>query len=151
MKSQGRGSSTRGSAGGERGRKRRTPAQANAVVPLHARFAPVARHGRSDDANAFIPDPDGGPARFRDDLAENLAEEYLESATRGNEVYEDALDQVVPEEIGGPFIETSAAEEFAHDTDEANPEDAHREPLPRAGAGLVDLADDEEPDHDHER
>jgi hypothetical protein len=144
MKSQRRGSSPRGPAAGAAGRKRSGPAQANAAYRLDA---PHARpNGRTDDANAFIPDPDGGPARFRDDLAETLAEEYLESATRGNEVYEDALDQVVPEEIGGPFVETSAAEEFAHDTDEANPEDAVREPLPRTGAGLVDLADDEEPD-----
>ena len=40
--------------------------------------APAApqRRQRSDDANAFIPDPEGGPAHTRDDLAESLAEAY---------------------------------------------------------------------------
>ena len=51
---------------------------------------------------------------------------------------------LVPEEIGGPFVETTAAEEFAHDTDEANPEDASREPLPRPVAGLVMSATEDE-------
>ena len=97
---------------------------------------PHGFHQRSDDGNAFMPDPEDGPARIHDDLAENLAEDYLQAATQGMEVEEDH-DQIVPEELGGPFIETSAAEEFALDTDEANPEDASREPLPRTGAGLV--------------
>ena len=100
-------------------------------------LAPPHRfHQRSDDGNAFMPDPEDGPARIHDDLAENLAEDYLQAATQGMEVEEDH-DQIVPEELGGPFIETSAAEEFALDTDEANPEDASREPLPRPVAGLV--------------
>jgi hypothetical protein len=103
-------------------------------------------HRRSDDGNAFMPDPGDGPARIRDDLAENLAEDYLQAATQGPEVEEDH-DQIVPEEIGGPFIETTAAEEFAHDTDESNPEDGSREPLPRPVAGLVLAApEDEETD-----
>ena len=90
-----------------------------------------------------MPDPGDGPARIRDDLAENLAEDYLQAATQGVEVEED-LDQIVPEEFGGPFVETSAAEEFALDTDEANPEDASREPLPRPVAGLVLAAPEDE-------
>jgi hypothetical protein len=121
--------------------RRKTGGRSNGVTarPLHH-----GRHERTDDGNAFIPDPEGGPARTSDDLAENMAEEFLESATRGNDAYEDALDEVVPEEIGGPFIETSAADEFAHDIDETNPEDAVREPLPRPVAGLIDTSDDEE-------
>lgn len=99
---------------------------------------PRVNNHRTDDANAFMPDPEGGPARIGDDLAENLAEEYLQAATQGADAEED-LDQVVPEEIGGPFIETSAAEEFAHDTDEANPLEAEAEPLPRPVAGLVSV------------
>jgi hypothetical protein len=101
------------------------------------------RHQRSDDGNAFMPDPEDGPARIGDDLAENLAEDYVQAATQGMEVEEDH-DQIVPEEIGGPFVETTAADEFAHDTDEANPEDAAREPLPRPVAGLVMAAPEEE-------
>jgi hypothetical protein len=104
---------------------------------------PPGVHPRSDDGNAFMPDPGDGPARIRDDLAENLAEDYLQAATQGMEVEEDH-DQIVPEEIGGPFIETSAADEFAHDTDEANPLDASREPLPRPVAGLVMTAPEDE-------
>jgi hypothetical protein len=114
-----------------------------------ARLRPVPAvglHPRSDDGNAFMPDPEDGPARIQDDLAENLAEDYVLAATQGPEV-EEEMDQIVPEEFGGPFVETTAAEEFAHDIDEANPEDASREPLPRPVAGLVMAApEEEEPD-----
>ncbi len=98
---------------------------------------------RSDDANAFMPDPDGGPARIKDDLAENLAEEYVDAVTRGDGAGDEAIDGVVSEEIGGPFVFTSAADEFAHDTDAANPLDAEREALPRPGAGLVQTPEEE--------
>ena len=91
-----------------------------------------------------MPDPEGGPAHIGDDLAENLAEEFVDAVTRGDGADDDAIDGVVSEEIGGPFIETSAADEFAHDTDAANPPDAEREPLPRPGAGLVQIPTDEE-------
>lgn len=103
-----------------------------------------ARVARHDDANAFMPDPDGGPARISDDLAEDLAEAFVDSATRGDDADDAKLDGVVSEEIGGPFLETSAIDEFATDTDEANPPDAEREPLPRAGAGLVQQPPDPE-------
>jgi len=92
-----------------------------------------------------MPDPESGPAVIPDDLAESLAEDFLEAATRGEEVAEDVREQVVPEELGGPFVETSALEEFANDTDLANPIDASPEPLPRPIAGLVQPAEDEEP------
>jgi hypothetical protein len=98
---------------------------------------------RTDRADAFLPDPGDGPAQVDDDLAETLAEEYLHSATSGEETTEDALDQVVPEEIGGPFIETTGADEFAAGTDDSNPEDAEPEPLPRAVSGLARSPDDE--------
>jgi hypothetical protein len=93
------------------------------------------RHERSDDGNAFIPDPEGGPAHTSDDLAESLAEEFLQSATSGEDAAEDMADQVVAEELGGPFVETSAQEEFARGTDESNPPDAEREPLPLTSGG----------------
>jgi hypothetical protein len=96
-----------------------------------------------------MPDPEGGPAQIADDLAENLAEEYLQAATQGNDAEED-MDQVVPEEIGGPFVETSAAEEFAHDTDEANPLEAEAEPLPRPVAGLISIPNDEREEEEEE-
>lgn len=103
------------------------------------------RHQRSDDANAFIPDPEGGPAHTRDDLAESLAEDFLQAATSGEDATEEAGDEVVPEELGGPFVETSASEEFASGTDESNPPDAETEPLPLSGPGIVGTPKEELP------
>ena len=92
--------------------------------------------GRTDTADAFMPDPGEGPARIRDDLAEVLAEDFVRSATSGEDVDDEVMEQVVPEEYGGPFVESSADEEFAEGTDESNPVDALPEPLPRAVHGL---------------
>jgi hypothetical protein len=89
-----------------------------------------ARARRSDDADAFLPDPEGGPARSNDDLAQELAEEFLMSATSGEYVSEDAFDQEVPEESGGPFVVHPASFEFADGVDASNPLDASREALP---------------------
>jgi hypothetical protein len=91
---------------------------------------------RADTADAFIRNPDDGPVNVDDDLAETLAEEFVHSATSGEDQTEAALDQMVPEEIGGPFVETSGEDEFADDVDGSNPEDAEAEPLPRAVNGL---------------
>ena len=96
------------------------------------------RRGRSDSGDAFIPDPEeGGPARTDDDLAETLAEDFVRSATTGEDAEDETMDQIVPEEIGGPFVETAASEEFALGPDESNPDDAMAEPLPRAVHGLA--------------
>lgn len=98
----------------------------------------VSRLMRADTADAFIRDPgDGGPFRIEDDLAESLAEEFVHSATSGEDHSDQAMDQMVPEEIGGPFLETSAEEEFADGTDESNPPGAEVEPMPRAVSGLA--------------
>jgi hypothetical protein len=98
----------------------------------------VRKVERSDSGDAFFPDPEDGPARAPDDLAETLAEDHLLSATTGSDVDDEVLNQVVPEEIGGPFIETSASEEFAEGTDESNPEDAEVEGRPLAVSGMVE-------------
>ena len=111
------------------------------------------RHQRSDDGNAFIPDPEDGPARIPDDLAESLAEEYLQGATSGGEpVAEEQNDEVVPEELGGPFVETSAREEFADGIDESNPADAERAALPTTGPGIAATPGeiDQDPDGEDE-
>ena len=94
------------------------------------------RHPRSDDGNAFIPDPEGGPAHTSDDLAETLAEGFLQGATQDEDGEDAALDGLVPEEIGGPFVETSASAEFADGTDGSNPADAKREAMPRPVGSL---------------
>lgn len=70
---------------------------------------PVRRRPRSDSANAFFPEPEAGSVHTKDSLAENLAEEFLESATSGEERGEEAMNELVAEEIGGPFIETTSA------------------------------------------
>ncbi len=59
---------------------------------------------RPDDGNAFVPDPSGQLLPLRADDAESFAEEFVASATGGESVREDAMDQVVDDEEGGPFI-----------------------------------------------
>jgi hypothetical protein len=70
------------------------------------------------------------PRSPRDDLAEELGEEVIEKATTGGEDADETLDHVVPEERGGPFVETNAGQEFAEGTDASNPPGAKREPFP---------------------
>lgn len=86
---------------------------------------------RPDSAHAFLPDPSaGGSARTNDDLAENLAEEFVASATSAEEIRETDRDRIFEEELGGPFVEVPAHLEFADDVDGNNPEGAAREALP---------------------
>jgi len=64
-------------------------------------------------------------------LAEKLGEEVIETATSGEDEAEDVFNQIVTEENGGPFLETSGGTEFAHGTDASNIAGATREPFPR--------------------
>jgi len=82
--------------------------------------------GGKDDDRAFI-----GGKRSHDSLAENLGEEFVSSATSGEEAGEDALNAVTTEESGGPFVVTTAGEEMADGVDASNPDDATREPFPK--------------------
>jgi hypothetical protein len=102
--------------------------------------------GRRDDGSAFIPDPEGGPARVDDDLPERLAEDFVEAATSGEARDNEAADAATPEEVGGPFVTTGPADELAHDVDDSNPPDATREPLPRAMAADSSAGDDPDVD-----
>ena len=95
----------------------------------------VAATLRHDSAAAFLPEPDGGRLTAPDDLAELLAEDFVMGVTSGTDADGDEHEEVVPEELGGPFVETAASTEFAGGTDESNPEDASQEPLPRAMGG----------------
>ncbi len=54
------------------------------------------------------------PGAREDDLAEELGEESVEAATSGQSPGEDNLNEEVPEETGGPFVETSTEEETGH-------------------------------------
>jgi hypothetical protein len=78
------------------------------------------------DPRAFL----DGPRSPHDDLAEELGEEVVEKATTGEDAGEESLDQPVPEEEGGPFVETSGTQEFAEGADASNPKGASREPFP---------------------
>lgn len=105
-----------------------TPRKNHSAARAHA-------HQRPDDGNAFFPDPGNGRAVAPDDLAEELAEEFLSAATSGEDASE--REEIVPEENGGPFIQTSGDAEFADGTDESNPADAEVEPFPKPTAGPV--------------
>jgi hypothetical protein len=88
----------------------------------------LAQRGTSDrdeDGSGFLGHPRSG-----DDLAENLGEEFVASATSGENQEEEVLDQEVPEERGGPFVESTGGTEFAWGTDASNPKNAKREPFP---------------------
>ncbi|HEY8944121.1 MAG TPA: hypothetical protein VIM73_07660 [Polyangiaceae bacterium] len=82
--------------------------------------------GDASSAHAFIPRP-----RTGEELAEELGEAFVESATSGGETEPDRHERFVSAEAGGPYVPSSASEEFASGTDESNIPEAEREPLPR--------------------
>jgi hypothetical protein len=99
--------------------------------PAHAarlRALSLEEHrGTSSDADpltVFDPDADGG-------LGEELGQRTVLDATTGDDPIADELDADVLEDQGGPFVETSAAQELAAGVDDSNPIDADREPFPR--------------------
>jgi len=79
---------------------------------------------------AFLPEPE----MAQDDLAEELGEEFVLTATSGEQAAEDIRNEDVPEELGGPFVETSGRTEFAYGTDPSNPEDAEPAAFPSASS-----------------
>ncbi|HVU01414.1 MAG TPA: hypothetical protein VHE30_06665 [Polyangiaceae bacterium] len=83
------------------------------------------REGRDSDAQPFV---DGVHAP--DSVAEELAEEFVETVTNAQNEGQDVLDSKAQEEDGGPFVITKAETEFAEGTDESNIEGALREPFP---------------------
>ena len=73
---------------------------------------------RSDPGGAFFPEPEEGPVVANEEVAETLSQEYLSSATSGEEVASERRDELQTEELGGPFVETTDGEELSHDNDE---------------------------------
>jgi hypothetical protein len=65
----------------------------------------------------------------RDSLAEELGEGFVRTATSGDDEA-DLRDEDSLEEMGGPFVESTSAQEFAYDTDASNAEDVTPEPCP---------------------
>jgi hypothetical protein len=105
--------------------------------PQYARdlLEKAREHRNPDDdpsaGRAFIPRPKTG-----EELAENLGEAFIESATSGEEAEPERHDRVLPEESGGPFVPSTPNEEFASGTDESNIAEATREPLPRTSKAV---------------
>jgi hypothetical protein len=90
---------------------------------------------RGGDDVAFL-----GRAKSSDPLAEVLGEKFVEAATTGEDAGFEALNQAMPEDVGGPFVVTRGRDEFAHGRDASNPKGATREPFPKVSA------DDEDQD-----
>jgi hypothetical protein len=72
------------------------------------------------------------PEATEDSLAEELGEAAVQSATSGDQAIEAIRDEDVSEEVGGPFVPSSARQEFAQGTDDSNPEDAEPADFPTA-------------------
>jgi hypothetical protein len=62
------------------------------------------RSSRPDDGNAFVADTIGQLKPLSSPDAEAFAEEFIGCATGAESVSEDAQDEVVDDEDGGPFI-----------------------------------------------
>ncbi len=132
---------------------RRSKGGGKRARPAGVVFASQVLRPRSDDANAFIRDPDSGPTTTSDDLADALGRDFVTSATTGEDAADEDLDQEVPEDIGGPFLETAASREYDPQPDASNPPDSTKEALPTAmGSGpptpayLENLGEREEPE-----
>jgi|HubBroStandDraft_1064217.scaffolds.fasta_scaffold53033_3 hypothetical protein len=86
----------------------------------------ISREGRVEDREeAFV------GTHTKDDLAEEMGETWVETATTGEDTSQAVFSQDVPEDEGGPFVTTTAGQEFAEGTDASNPQTAKREPFPR--------------------
>jgi hypothetical protein len=79
---------------------------------------------RSDSANAFVAEPETNEGPVPDDLAEYLGENFLSSATGGEDSDEVLHSKLTIDELGGPFVETGGDVELAI-TDDA---ESAREP-----------------------
>lgn len=69
---------------------------------------------REDDALAFL-DEFGRPfedATTGSGMPQFLGREFVLAATSGEAHMAEGMDEILSEEVGGPFIETSASEEF---------------------------------------
>ena len=110
---------------------------------------------RSDGGDAFIPEA-AQISGTSDGVAELMAEQYLRGAS-GDESAEDTRDEEVPEELGGPFVESRPEEEYgstrkAEDTSTRSKETRQptthplRIPLPQAVVPLAVAAPDEDVD-----
>jgi len=104
--------------------------------PLLAREDVVARKRKDGSGKAAgvrtqreSPEPDREreepetliPGAEKDDLAEELGEESVEAATSGQTPAEENLNEEVPEETGGPFVERGGDTVYGYGTDRRDP------------------------------
>ena len=54
----------------------------------------------------------------------------MNAATSGEDVADEDFEQEVPEDLGGPFVESNGAREFDTQPDESNPPGSTKEALP---------------------
>jgi hypothetical protein len=105
--------------------KRRLRDGAGHLDPRHQRALLRASgpSGRKEASRAFLAN-----AHSSDVLAEELGEEFVAAATSGEYESEDAMNQMVPEDIGGPFVTTGEDEDAS---DVSSPLDAPGRGKPR--------------------
>lgn len=65
----------------------------------------MKRLPRPDDAYAFVDDIGISHERVADDEAESFGEEFVATVTSGDNAFEAARDELVDEELGGPFFD----------------------------------------------
>jgi hypothetical protein len=94
--------------------------------PAHAkRLLEIGEENHTRDPDrAFV------GAQPTDDLAEELGKEAVTAMNEGGDELAEARDQTTVEELGGPFVNTTGAQEFADGVDASNPSTAEREPFP---------------------
>ena len=93
--------------------------------------ASQTNRNRDGDDRAFI---DGAAP---EELSEELGEAFLQAATSGEDAELERREAVLPEESGGPFVPSTAGQEFAGGTDESNIPEATREALPTTSKAEV--------------
>jgi hypothetical protein len=94
---------------------RKPAAEKRPAALREARTRAAEIRARESDQNAPVPEREEAetliPEAREDDLAEELGEESVEAATSGQSPAEENLNEEVPEETGGPFVETTTDEE----------------------------------------
>lgn len=93
-----------------------------------------ARDLRRNSLANVEPDDDRGfliGTKKDDALAQELGREFVETVTSGEDEGVELRDELVSEEVGGPFVITTRGQEVAEEPDESNPVGSTREPFPK--------------------
>jgi hypothetical protein len=122
----------RAAAKTKRAAKTAPPRRRDGAGHLDAKYA-AELHEKSQEGR--VQDPEGAfigrAGHSKDNLAEAMGETWVQTATSGEDENEDVFNQSVPEDEGGPFVTTTAGQEFADGTDASNPTQSKREPFPK--------------------